>query len=308
MIVFAGLSSRAATPWRVSTQYHEYGGQADARRVRSWDGVKVERARWQVAGYASGLSRRPEHQLFVTLSGSLRHTSAWIDGGDRYDGADFPGATSFIPSLRDRRSSYRDGAIEYALIRMDPELVSSFEDVAPERLEFAGYTNRPDPLLHRLALALCEEAWQPGYVGQLYVDSLSTTLLVHLLRTSSNLGPQRNAKPQFPLSGSALRRVLDYIEAHLADDLRLAVLAGLAGTDRTRFSRAFKAATGVNPHRFVLQRRLERAARLLRSAGEPPIAEVADQVGMSSQSHLTTAFRREYATTPHAYRAGHRAR
>jgi AraC family transcriptional regulator len=284
-------------------QLHRYGGRALARpAARSWPGVEVERVRWQVGEHATGLSCRAEHQLFVTLSGSLRHTSAWIDGGHRYDGADFAGATTFIPSGRHRRSSYCDGVIEYASIRLDPALLESL-DVATERLEFAGFTNRPDPMLHRLALALCDEAQHPGQAGRLYVDSVATTMLVHLLRACSNLAPRRLVTGRIPLQGATLRRVLEYVEEHLAEDLRLDVLAGVAGTDRVRFGRAFKAATGVSPHRYVVRRRLDLAARLLRVPDGPPIAEIAYRAGMSSQSHLTTAFRRAYGITPYAYRA-----
>jgi AraC family transcriptional regulator len=102
--------------------------------------------------------------------------------------------------------------------------------------------------------------------------------------------------------------VLDHIHGNLGEDLRLDGLAAVAGMDRHHFARAFKAATGTPPHRYVTERRLELAARLLRERADPPhaIADIAYRVGLSSQSHLTTAFRRRYGATPHAYRRAHR--
>jgi AraC-like DNA-binding protein len=67
------------------------------------------------------------------------------------------------------------------------------------------------------------------------------------------------------------------------------------------FAREFKRLTGFAPHQYVLGRRVERARALL-ARGERSITEVALTVGFSSQSHLTTAFRRVYGTTPAAYR------
>jgi AraC family transcriptional regulator len=263
--------------------------------------------RWQVTGEANGRSHRTEHQLFVTLSGSLRRTKAWVDGGHRYDGADFAGATTLIPSGLERRARYGPGTIEYASIRLDTGLLSSLEGAATERLELVPFTNRPDPMTHRLAVALCDEARERGASSTLFVDSVATTLLLHLVRTSSNLEPRRMPKQakRSTLPAPTLRRVLDYVDAHLGEDLRLDALAGHAGMDRTTFGRAFKAAVGTTPHQYVLRRRLEVAAELMRAADAPPIAEIAYRVGMSSQSHLTTAFRRHYNATPHAYRAAH---
>ena len=100
-------------------------------------------------------------------------------------------------------------------------------------------------------------------------------------------------------------RQLAGIDEHLGDDLRLERLADVAGVDRHHFSRAFKKATGVPPHRYVMERRVERATELL-TRSELPIAQIAHDVGMSSQSHLTTVFRRVVGDTPLGYRKARR--
>jgi AraC family transcriptional regulator len=69
------------------------------------------------------------------------------------------------------------------------------------------------------------------------------------------------------------------------------------------FARAFKAATGQPPHRYLTQRRMERA-KILLSVTRLPVAEVANRVGFSNQSHFSAQFRRATGTTPKGYREG----
>jgi AraC family transcriptional regulator len=292
----------------VAAVVHEYGGRALSQVERSWGALSFERVRWQTAEQTEGLTRRAEHQLIVTLSGTTRRTTARLEDGRAYDGVDFPGATTFIPSMRERTARYGGGVIDFASMRLDPELLDSLDGLGNTGgIEFRGVTNVPDPLAQRLALELGDELRHGGAAGGLFVDNVATMLMLHLVRRYSNLarGSFRNSPP--PLTGAALRRVLDYVHDNLGDDLRLAALAELAGVERFRFSRCFKAATGLSPHRYVTERRLERAARLLRANSGLPIADIAYQLGFSSQSHLTTAFRRRFGTTPHAYRMAVRA-
>jgi AraC family transcriptional regulator len=287
-----------------STPVHRYGGRDVARIERRWDGVGVDLVRWRTTAGVTGLTERAEHQVFVTLAGSTGRTVAVTDDG-RYDGADFPGATTFVPSRHRRRSSYQAGAIEYVAIRLDPRWVARASGHDGDALEFRGFTNRPDPLAHALAVALRDELRDGagGLGGRLFAESLATTLALHLVRAHSGAAAHAVVpRPVPPLAGPALGRVLAHIEEHLHAELRTATLAAVAGEPPHRFHRAFRNATGRPPHRYVTERRLERAARLLRAADGPPIAAVAYAVGLSSQSHLTTAFRRRYGTTPWAYR------
>ena len=99
------------------------------------------------------------------------------------------------------------------------------------------------------------------------------------------------------LSPERLRRVRDYVEAHLDDDLSLTVLADIACLSPYHFSRSFKEATGVGPQRYVIQRRLERAKSSLRLTHDP-LALIAQEAGFADQSHLTSIFRREIGVTP----------
>ncbi len=279
------------------TAVREPGGRYLQRREHRWAGVGLELARWRGGPATEGVCHLPEHLLLVTFGGVTSHTEAWLEGGQRYAGADFPGAVTFIPAGRRREARHGDGVLDYASIRLSPSQVpAEFGDA----VEFSGFTNGPDPLVRQLALALRDEAATGGVAGQLFVDGVATTLALHLVRRYSSFAPRRQAPPP-RLTGVRLSRVLEHIRDDLGGDLRLARLAGIAGLDRHRFGPAFKQATGLPPHQYVLRRRVERAAELL-ARTDLPIARIAHDVGMSSQSHLTTVFRRMLGDTPNAYR------
>src|SRR2546426_7169256 len=100
-----------------------------------------------------------------------------------------------------------------------------------------------------------------------------------------------------------LRRVAQYVQDNLHRELRLAELSGLVHMSPCHFARLFKQSTGVSPHRFLVQRRIEQARALL-AAHTLPIAEIARSVGFRTPSHFTTTFRRVTGITPSGYRRG----
>lgn len=103
------------------------------------------------------------------------------------------------------------------------------------------------------------------------------------------------------LSPRRRQRVVDYIESNLSHPISLADIADVAALSPYHFARAFKASIGVTPVRYVWQRRLDLARRLLRETGAP-LVDVALACGYASQSHFTTAFKMATGMTPAAYR------
>jgi AraC-like DNA-binding protein len=103
-------------------------------------------------------------------------------------------------------------------------------------------------------------------------------------------------------AGRPVRLVQEYIDAHLAENTSLARLGRLAGLSPYHLLRVFKASTGLPPHAWRNQRRIQHARRLL-SAGRP-ICQVALDVGFADQSHFSHRFRASVGTTPAGYR-GH---
>jgi AraC-like DNA-binding protein len=99
-----------------------------------------------------------------------------------------------------------------------------------------------------------------------------------------------------------LLRAKDLADARYFEPLGVDDLAAAAGLSRAHFSREFRRAFGVAPHAYLLTRRLERAAALLRTT-DNSVAEICVSVGLTSVGSFTTSFRRMFGVTPTAYRA-----
>jgi AraC-like DNA-binding protein len=99
-----------------------------------------------------------------------------------------------------------------------------------------------------------------------------------------------------------LLRAKDLADARYADPLTVDDLAGAAGLSRAHFSREFRRAFGEPPHAYLMTRRLERAAALLR-ATDRSVADVCLAVGLLSVGSFTSTFTRTYGMSPTAYRA-----
>jgi AraC-like DNA-binding protein len=99
-----------------------------------------------------------------------------------------------------------------------------------------------------------------------------------------------------------LLRAKDLADARYADPLGVEDMAAAAGLSRAHFSREFRRAFGVSPHEYLLTRRLERAATLLRNT-DRSVADICFSVGLQSLGSFTSSFTRTYGVSPTAYRA-----
>ncbi|MDX6626798.1 MAG: hypothetical protein QOE56_1787 [Solirubrobacterales bacterium] len=99
-----------------------------------------------------------------------------------------------------------------------------------------------------------------------------------------------------------LLRARDLADARFAEPLGVDDMAAAAGLSRAHFSREFRRAFGVSPHAYLLTRRLERAAALLRNT-DNSVAEISLAVGLQGIGSFTTSFKRAFGKTPTAYRA-----
>jgi AraC family transcriptional regulator len=149
---------------------------------------------------------------------------------------------------------------------------------------------------------------QAGTLDALAHDEAMSMLLRHLLRRHGLQGPRPHAAPspeRLTMTSATLRRLFEHIEQHLGTELRLHELAALARLSEDHFLRAFKAAVGQTPHRYVLSRRIARAQSLLQRTGLP-VAAVAQETGFRGPSHFAAAFRSHTGTTPSVWRASRR--
>ncbi len=153
-----------------------------------------------------------------------------------------------------------------------------------------------------IAMLLLTELQHQQPSGALYLDSLTQALTVQLLRqhgsTQAQLPSYEGGLPPYQL-----RQILDYVENHLIQDIKLADLAQLLNMSPFHFGRMFKQSVGVSPHQYVIQQRVERAKCLLKQ-GDRAIIDIALDCGFSSHSHLTKQFRQLTGVTPTAFRKG----
>jgi transcriptional regulator GlxA family with amidase domain len=101
-----------------------------------------------------------------------------------------------------------------------------------------------------------------------------------------------------------LLKARDLADARYFEPLRVDDLAHAAGLSRAHFSREFRRAFGESPHQYLLTRRLERAASLLRTT-DRSVADICFSVGHQSVGSFTTSFTRTYGVSPQAYREAH---
>jgi AraC family transcriptional regulator len=108
-----------------------------------------------------------------------------------------------------------------------------------------------------------------------------------------------------PRERTSPRRVREYIDGRLGDNISLDALAEVAELSRCHFARAFKQSVGTSPHAFVMQRRLERAEHLLAET-DLSLCQVALDSGFSDQSHFSSCFRRSFGESPRSFRRSRR--
>ena len=170
----------------------------------------------------------------------------------------------------------------------------------PTRLVLIQRPGLQDPVLMQIGLALWRELQQPSPAGNLYAQTAAQMLAVHLLRHYLSVG-RVFKDPSQGLTHQQMRRVIDFIQAHLGQDLSLEALARQIGFSPYHFSRLFRQTTGESPHQFVVRQRIERAQQLLEKA-DLPLAHIALESGFANQSHLSQTFKRYLGLTPRAYR------
>jgi AraC-like DNA-binding protein len=172
------------------------------------------------------------------------------------------------------------------------------DDLGPMDLQLSS-----DPDVRRLLDGLSAIQRLPDESARIYARVLSIALVARI-RGAYLIKPAKlQRRPIAALQKWRLKRVADYVEAHITEPIRLAQLAQAAGLTRMYFAAQFRAAVGKGPHEYVVRKRLERAKSLLLDPANS-LADTAMSVGFQTQAHFTTVFRRYVGETPHRWRRG----
>jgi AraC family transcriptional regulator len=157
-----------------------------------------------------------------------------------------------------------------------------------------------DPALAAVLREMLREIRSGCPNGSLFAESLSVGVMMHLCRTRGTR-PVPAARETGKLSALEWARLNELIASELDGKLSLTALSGTLGLSTPHFVRLFRRTAGTSPHRYVMQKRVERAHRLI-VASDAPLVQVASEAGFASQSHLNRAFQKAYGLTPGAAR------
>lgn len=262
-----------------------------------WKGILLEQHK---SGSIENLDVAPaDHMVGVQLtqSGPLE----WTTGSSRFrEVRVLPFQVSIFPALQPV-SVRSELTGEFVVVSIE----QTFLSWATADLTFRGpmellpHRSSEDSLVSALVLGLKTEVAKGNPGGRCYGEALALSLCVHL---ATHFSSRRLKQPEIRggLASFQLRRTIEFIDAHLAQDISLRSLAQVAGLSPFHFARQFKRSTGLAPHQFILRARVERARALLMSA-EFSMADIALQVGFCDQSHLAAHFKRIYGIPPKSF-------
>jgi AraC family transcriptional regulator len=152
-----------------------------------------------------------------------------------------------------------------------------------------------DRQLENIGWAMKSEMEMGSPSGRLYLDGLALSAAARLVAGHSSVAVEELRRGG--LDGRRLKRTLEFIEAHLSEELSLARLAAVAEMSVSHFRAGFRESVGAAVHQYVIERRVERAKSLLMREG-PTIAEIALAAGFTHQSHLARHMQRSTGFSP----------
>ncbi|MDE1991143.1 MAG: helix-turn-helix domain-containing protein [Rhizobiaceae bacterium] len=272
----------------------------DGVHRRQWNGIVADVWNVNCAAHAGGYYVASDPRLFILLDSR---------GPGRSTVRLSPRAKSLVQDRERQKISYIPAGVElwadlvnidfvrHLDIHFNAETISRrlMEELDPAQLDNPRLFFS-DPRLMAIAELIAAECENPEPLHDLYGDGLALSLLISVLNLPRS-APRKRGK----LASWQLRRATDFIEENCLRNIRLEELASLTGLSQSHFSHAFKASTGLPPHQWQTQARLERAKQLLLK-NNTPLTSVAVETGFSDQAHFTRVFRKNVGATPASWK------
>jgi AraC family transcriptional regulator len=269
-------------------------------------------AKWQLPPHRIKTDCRMDNILVCRRRGAAM-ISKTIGGRAQRSHAQ-PGAFTFIPSGEYAQYAVNSDSV-FLELYVAPTLIEEFATQHDVRI--SGAALRP-VLAH-------SDPWLAGYVqlleseielhrssmpqlDALLLSQAQQMLLGHLVRSYAGVANEHLTELDSRTAGYALRpavikRICEFVDAHLTQEICLRDLAQLAHLSERHFIRAFRAATGMTPYRYVIERRLRVCADLLRTHRDMPVSDVALAMRFKSRPHFSSQFVALFGVTPTQYRA-----
>ncbi|MEA5502923.1 AraC family transcriptional regulator [Halotia wernerae UHCC 0503] len=267
---------------------------------QGWENILVEQ--FQYSPGEGNCHYSDEHAICLSLAPRPVRLLQ-IKGGKTYAGLYGKGDISITPAKVPFFARW-DSDDHYLQIRIASRFIQSVarETLSnnPDQLELLPEFRIRDPQIEAIGMMLLAELKQENSGSRLYIESLANVLAVHLLRQYATAKPRLSVY-EGGLPQRQLLQVLEYINEHLHQEIKLVDLAALLSMSQFHFSYLFKQAIGIAPYQYLLQQRIERAKQLLKQS-DRSIMEIACMCGFNSHSHLSKQFRQLTGTTPKAYR------
>jgi AraC family transcriptional regulator len=268
--------------------------------VVTWPGITGDVVQITTSTMFECTYRAPCHLLVVSESAGRYEGEMIVDGLPKSKIRNLSRKLSFIPAGHHFHGWKKPGATARAThFYIDPR-----GPLIDPELQFAETQFKPrlfffDHDLWETAMKLKTQVENGGAGGRQYVEALTVALAHELVRV--NVGGSADLRTRGGLAGWQQKRVAEYIEEHVAEEISLATLAGLVQLSPYHFARAFKRSFGMPPHRYHTSRRIERAKDML-ATHDLSVTEIAFKVGFGEGSSLSDAFRKFTGRTPIDYR------
>lgn len=288
----------------LDTSSRDFDPNAEGWRSYAWSGGHFDTAFRPLTPWVEGKISLCQPTIMAIVQGSSRGVEVVSDCGHRYQGRDFAGATSFIPSGVTRRIKMREVRTAWASLSIRQDLFTLSEEPGEGGIgAVPTFTNQRDPFLATMLGELRRLCTDDEQLDSLYCEAMAVSAAHYLLRRYYPMGREVEARGVLP--DWRLRRAKDYVASRLSDqDLRLDDIAESVRLSTGFFHRAFKRTTGETPLAYIQRKRIEHAMRLL-AVPDASITAIAVKVGFWSPSHFARLFRRRTGMTPSQYRLLH---